>query len=42
MHNYLTDIEATSLENLLDDYNSKLAELDTQGTLLLNSIAAKR
>jgi len=42
MHNYLADIEATSLENLLDDYNSKLAELDNQGTLLLNSIAAKR
>jgi len=42
MHNYLTDIEATSLENLLDDYNSKLAGLDIQGTLLLNSIAAKR
>jgi len=42
MHNYLTDIEATSLENLLDDYNSKVAELDNQETLLLNSIAAKR
>jgi len=42
MHNYLTEIEATSLENLLDDYNSKVAELDNQETILLSSIAAKR
>jgi len=42
MHNYLADIEATSLENLLDDYNSKVAELDNQETVLLNSIAARR
>lgn len=42
LHNYLTDIEATSLENLLDDYNSKVAGLDNQETILLNSIVAKR
>jgi len=42
MHNYLADIEATSLENLLDDYNSKVAELDTQETMVLNSIVARR
>ncbi len=42
MHNYLADIEATNLENLLDEYNSKVAELDNQETIVLNSIIAKR
>jgi len=42
MHNYLSEIEATDLDNLLSDYNSKLAELDNQETIVLNSIVAKR
>lgn len=42
MHNYLADIEATSLTDLLADYNSKLAGLDTDETIVLNSIVAKR
>jgi len=42
MHNYLSDIEATDLENILTDYNNKVAELDSRNTVLLNSIVAKQ
>jgi len=42
MHNYLQDIEAVSLSDMLANYNMQLAGLDTDETVLLNSIVAKR
>jgi hypothetical protein len=41
-HAYLLDIEAIDLANLLADYNSKIAGLTNEETIVLNSIVAKR
>jgi len=42
LHNYLQDIEATSLADMLANYNMLVAGLDTDETILLNAIVAKR
>ena len=41
-HEYLTEVEAVELANLLNDYNAKLAELTTQQQVVLKDIVSKR
>jgi hypothetical protein len=41
-HEYLVEIEAVELSNLLNDYNTKIAELTTQEQVVLADIVSRR
>jgi len=42
LHDYLSEIEAVELANLLNDYNAKIAELTTQEQIVVADIVSKR